>query len=91
MVKQAIAVKRKGILMGGCKHHVNVGDRFRKRLPYSEVCAYMHVANRHMLCELVSETAVQLYDDNGKPFSHPISRTEAGIHRDDKGRLFYVL
>lgn len=72
------------------KQYVKVGDRFTKRLPYSEVCMHMLIADKQMECELVSDWAVQLYDDAGRKFSSPITRGEAGIHRDDLGRLYYV-
>jgi len=47
-------------------------------MPYTEVCVHLHVAGKLMMCELIGETVVQLYDDKGRKFSFPITRTEAG-------------
>jgi hypothetical protein len=61
-------------------------------LPYSEVCMYLRVAGRRMRCEIQERDgrspAVQLLDDDGRPFSFPITLAEAGFHRDDQGRIF---
>lgn len=56
-----------------------IAQRLRRlELPYSEVCMHMHVAGKEMWGLLISEQAVQLYDDDCKPFSFPIGRGEAG-------------
>ncbi|MEX5635566.1 hypothetical protein [Parafrankia sp. FMc2] len=61
-------------------------------LPYSEVCMYLRVAGRQMRCEIQApdgrSPAVQLLDDDGRPFSSPITLGEAGFHRDDHGRIY---
>ncbi|MFG3403660.1 hypothetical protein [Streptomyces sp. NPDC048142] len=57
------------------------GVMFIIRLPFSEVCAYMQVADKVMGAEIVEDgRAVQLYDDNGNRFSAPITTGEAGIY-----------
>lgn len=50
----------------------------RIELPYSEVCLHMRVAGRRMLVGPAGPRMAQLYDDDGKPFSFPITRGEAG-------------
>lgn len=77
--------------VANCKHFVKAGDRFRKKMPYSEVCAHLGVGGTHKLCELVSDTSVQLFNDDGTELSFPITSTEAGIYRDHRGRLYYVI
>lgn len=47
-------------------------------LPHTEVCVHLGVAGKRMLCELLDGCAVQLFDENGKKFSFPITRYEAG-------------
>lgn len=74
-----------------CKQYVKVGERFTTRMPYSEVCMSMLIADKVMECELVNEWSVQLYmPDDHQPFSFPITHGEAGIYKDDKERLYVV-
>lgn len=62
------------------------GERKTIVLPYSEVCMFMGVAGKAMEAELISDYAVQLYDEAGSPFSYPITRGEAGWdHQVDIG------
>jgi hypothetical protein len=58
----------------------------RLRLPYSEVCVHMHVAGKVMFGEL-DGCMVQLIDDDGRPFSFPITKGEAGwdMHENRAG------
>ncbi len=52
-------------------------------LPYSEVCMSMKVAGQVMLGELRENDMVQLYELNGRKFSFPITRGEAGWDHQD--------
>lgn len=52
-------------------------------LPYSEVCMHMKVAGQVMLGELRENDMVQLYELNGREFSFPITRGEAGWDHHD--------
>lgn len=47
-------------------------------LPYSEVCMHMRVAGKEMDVALLSTGMCQLFDADGRPFSMPITRGEAG-------------
>jgi hypothetical protein len=49
------------------------------RLPHSEVCMHMRVAGTTMWVEPLPNGMAQLYDLNGRKFSGPITRGEAGI------------
>lgn len=66
------------------KRYVNVGDKVRVRLPWSEVCMHMGVAGREMFVRPLASTA-QLIDDNGREFSFPITLGEAGFYTDSAG------
>ena len=50
----------------------------RLTLPYSEVCMHMKVAGKEMWGSLCGDWMVQLWDDDGRKFSFPITRGEAG-------------
>lgn len=63
------------------------GERRTLTLPYSEVCMSMGVAGKTMQGELTPDGyGVQLYDDDGTPFSFPITRGEAGWDMQSTGR-----
>jgi len=72
--------------------YVSAGEARSVVLPYSEVCMSLRVAGRRMRCEIQAPERrapmVQLLDDDGRPFSFPITLAEAGFHRDDHGRIF---
>ena len=74
------------------KHYVKVGERFTARMPYSEVCMFMLIADKTMECELLNGGwMVQLYTpDDHQPFSFPITRGEAGVFKDNDERLYVV-
>lgn len=56
------------------------GDEWRVTLPHSEVCCHMRVAGRSMrVYALLRGDAVQLLNDDGSLFSHPILPEEAGV------------
>lgn len=71
-----------------------VGHRYEKVMPYSEVCLHMRIAGQRMAFEIVPSSAwghsVQLYDlRDGRPFSSPILTGEAGLFEDSEGYYFY--
>jgi len=68
---------------------IRVGERGRKYMGYSEVCMHMRVAGKPMDFEVVSPRSVQLYRDDGTPFSFPITYGEAGLFRQDDGFYYY--
>ena len=49
------------------------------RVPHSEVAMHMRVAGTMMWAAPVGEHAAQLYELNGKRFSAPVLRSEAGL------------
>src|SRR5437764_280118 len=53
----------------------------RLELPYSEVCMHMGVAGKEMWVRVCGESMnmAQLYDDQGRKFSAPITVGEAGV------------
>lgn len=53
-------------------------DAVRVELPFSEVCMHMRVAGRTMWVAPVG-TMAQIYDDDGRKFSIPVTRGEAGL------------
>ncbi len=57
------------------------GQSVRVRLPWSEVCCHMRVADAVMTVQLTTGTypMAQLISDDGHPFSVPIGTGEAGI------------
>ncbi|WP_157734534.1 MULTISPECIES: hypothetical protein [unclassified Frankia] len=61
-------------------------------LPWTEVCMHLGVAGRRMSCQVQTSpgrgAAVQLLDDDGRPFSFPITLGEAGFHTDADGRIY---
>lgn len=74
------------------KQYVKVGERFTTRMPYSEVCMFMLIADKVMEVELLNGGwMAQLYTpDNHEPFSFPVTRGEAGVFKDDQNRLYVV-
>jgi hypothetical protein len=59
-------------------------DAVRVILPYSEVCMHMKVAGKAMWARIVNRPSgypiAQLIDDDGRPYSAPITMSEAGMH-----------
>jgi hypothetical protein len=51
-------------------------------MPWSEVNMHMQIEDKPMLCQLVGRM-VQLFTLDGKPFSAPITRGEAGIFEEN--------
>lgn len=67
---------------------VTVGDIVRLCLPWSEVCAHMRVADE-VRSVRVLEHWVQILNDDGTPFSFPVTHGEAGIYRDAEGLFIH--
>ena len=71
-------------------HFIDEGEVGRKRMPFSEVCMHMKVADQYLDFEVVRSRhtlMVQLYllPENGEdrflwPFSMPITTGEAGLY-----------
>lgn len=88
------------------KVYVRRNTFFLNTMPWSEVCMHMQIAGKPMICELVSDRMVQLYEPNFreldgatslrdalKPFSAPILTGEAGIFEEsnlDLERKYYI-
>ncbi len=65
------------------------GHRGSKRMPWSEVCIHMGVADQWMNFTVLADGTVQLFQD-GRPFSAPILSSEAGLYdNDDNEHRFY--
>lgn len=58
-------------------------DAIRVRLPFSEVCMHMKVAGEIMWARIIRRPSgypmAQLLNDDGTPFSFPITMSEAGM------------
>ena len=52
----------------------------RVELPASEACMQMRVSGRVMWVEPLEQHMAQLWTDEGKRFSFPITAGEAGLH-----------
>lgn len=63
---------------------LSVGDEVRVRLPYSEVCMHMRLADQVRTVQVQAHGA-QILGEDGLPFSFPITHGEAGIYRDAEG------
>jgi len=66
---------------------VKPGDTVKVRLPWSEVCLYMHVAEQ-VRDVTILENGAQILNEDGTKFSFPVTHGEAGIFSDAQG--FYV-
>jgi hypothetical protein len=60
----------------------------RVTLPYSEVCMSMRVAGKEMNVEVLETGGAQILDENGKPFSFPITLGEAGLSQFARQETF---
>jgi hypothetical protein len=83
--------------MAETKEHVQVvaqvGVRYEKVMPHSEVCMHMRVAGKKMLAELVrSESgyvSAQLYRLDGSRFSSSVTTGEAGFYYNHSDDSYY--
>ena len=71
---------------------LQVGDIIDIRMPWSEVCCHMGVADQVVAVEIVTahggHPVAQLWKD-GRRFSFPILTSEAGIYTDELGLYSY--
>ena len=68
---------------------VKEGERFHVMLPWSEAAIHLRVADQVLPAEIVpGRRMVQLYREDGSPFSFPITTGEAGVYEDETG--FYI-
>jgi hypothetical protein len=69
------------------------GDTVRVELPYSEACLHLKVAGAVHDVELLRDGSglgmAQVLDDDGRPYSFPITPGEAGIYMDRRGFYTY--
>lgn len=63
---------------------VKPGDVVQVRMPWSEVCMHLRVAEQVRRVEVLADGA-QILNDDGTKFSFPITHGEAGIYRDATG------
>ncbi len=63
------------------------GRLYRAPMAHSEVCIHLQVAGRPMLFRLLDRRMVQLYRENGEPYSAPILTCEAGVHEWENGEM----
>lgn len=61
-----------------------IGTFVEAVLPYSEVCVHLGVAGKEMLVAVIADGA-QLFDDDGRLFSMPITWGEAGLRVEKEG------
>lgn len=63
---------------------IKSGDVVRVKLPWSEACMYMRVADQVRNVR-VFDNAASILNEDGTPFSFPITHGEAGIYSDAQG------
>lgn len=63
---------------------VKSGDVVRLKLPWSEVCMHLRVADQERDVRVL-DTGAQILNEDGTPFSFPITHGEAGIYTDPNG------
>lgn len=56
----------------------HVGETVTVELPYSEVCCHMRVAGQVRQVQVLAGGA-QILNEDGSPFSFPVTHGEAGI------------
>jgi hypothetical protein len=69
------------------KRFVVPGEKVRLELPYSEVCMHMQVAGKVRDVEFRG-TCAQIFDDDGREYSAPISPGEAGFMCEESGGYY---
>jgi hypothetical protein len=63
---------------------VSVGTVVSVTLPWSEVCMHLRVAGQTRSVEVLA-TGAQILNEDGTPYSFPVTHGEAGIYRDAEG------
>jgi hypothetical protein len=72
------------------KRYVRPGEDVTVMLPHSEVCLSMRVADRIARVRLEpSGRSAQIMFRDGRPFSFPVLRGEAGLYEDENGVYGY--
>jgi hypothetical protein len=67
----------------GWDGHGNAPELVEIVAPFSEVCMSMRVAGSRMLAAPLPRGMAQLYDLDGRRFSAPVTRGEAGLRYED--------
>lgn len=70
---------------------IKPGEFGYAKMPYSEVCMHMRVSGKPMKFLLKDQEypSVQLYDEEGREYSSPITRGEGGVFEDKEGYYYY--
>ena len=63
---------------------VKSGEEIALRLPWSEVCMHLKVAGQVRNVRVL-DTGAQILNDDGTPYSFPVTHGEAGIYTDAQG------
>lgn len=63
---------------------IKPGDVVRLKLPWSEVCMHLRIADQVRDVRVLDDGA-QILNDDGTPFSFPVTHGEAGIYTDAHG------
>lgn len=84
--RECEAVKSHGAVI------VKAGQAVKMRLPWSEVCIYIGVAEKVMPVELVAEAGqvcAQIRQMDGRPYSAPVTIGEAGFWQIDAETFYF--
>lgn len=63
---------------------IKTGDVVRLKMPWSEVCMHLKVAGQVRNVRVL-DTGAQILNDDGTPYSFPVTHGEAGIYTDAQG------
>ena len=63
---------------------LSVGTVVSLTLPWSEVCMHLKVAGKTRSVEVLA-TGAQILNEDGTPYSFPVTHGEAGIYSDAQG------
>jgi hypothetical protein len=63
---------------------LKTGDVVRLRMPWSEVCMHLRIADQ-VRDVRVLDNGAQILNDDGTPYSFPVTHGEAGIYSDADG------
>lgn len=69
---------------------IQVGEKGKKQMPYSEVCMHLGVAGQKLEFQLLTNRSVQLFREDGSFLSFPILPGEAGLYQDDTGFYYHT-
>lgn len=69
---------------------IRPGESTQMEIGFSEVACHLRIAGKTMRVELLPDGQMaQVYGDDGRKFSMPITYGEAGIYRDAAGYYHY--